>query len=61
MKFAAALLATVAANRYEAMNEDELLVNLEATLSSAQMSEARGDADAAVAKTPKPQNPIRMK
>ena len=33
------------------MNEDELLVNLEATLSSAQMSEARGDADAAVAKT----------
>merc|ERR1719396_215625 len=47
MKFAAALIATVAANRYENMNEDDLLVNLESTLSS----EARGDADAAVAKT----------
>merc|ERR1711996_192531 len=33
------------------MNEDELLVNLESTLSSAQRSEARGDGDAAVAKT----------
>merc|ERR1719215_2335905 len=33
------------------MNEDQLLVNLESTLSSAQMSEARGDGDAAVAKT----------
>ena len=32
------------------MNEDELLVNLESTLSSAQRSEARGDADATVAK-----------
>ena len=52
MKFAAAaLLATVSANRYESMNEDELLVNLESTLSSALSSEARGDADAAVAKT----------
>ena len=51
MKFAAALLATVAANKYESMNEDELLVSLESTLSSAQRSEARGDADAAVAKT----------
>ena len=51
MKFAAALLATVAANKYESMNEDELLVSLESTLSSAQRSEARGDADAAVANT----------
>ena len=52
MKFAAvALLATVSANRYESMNEDELLVNLESTLSSALSSEARGDTDAAVAKT----------
>ena len=33
------------------MNEDELLVSLESTLSSAQRSEARGDGDAAVAKT----------
>merc|ERR1719198_924576 len=33
------------------MNEDELLVNLESTLSSALSSEARGDGDAAVAKT----------
>merc|ERR1719263_183513 len=47
MKFAAALIATVAANRYENMNEDDLLVNLESTLSSALSSEARGDADAA--------------
>merc|ERR1719362_937266 len=47
MKFAAALIATVAANRYENMNEDDLLVNLASALSS----EARGDADAAVAKT----------
>ena len=44
-------MATVAANRYESMNEDDLLVNLESTLSSALSSEARGDADAAVAKT----------
>ena len=51
MKFAAALIATVAANRYENMNEDDLLDNLESTLSSALSSEARGDADAAVAKT----------
>merc|ERR1712060_387471 len=42
------LIATVAANRYENMNEDDLLVNLESTLSSALSSEARGDA---VAKT----------
>merc|ERR1712100_552395 len=50
MKFALAI-ATVAANRYENMHEDELLVNLESTLSSALDSEARGDGDAAVAKT----------
>merc|ERR1711971_1448696 len=36
---------------YENINEDDLLVNLESTLSSALSSEARGDADAAVAKT----------
>ena len=51
MKFAATLLAVVSANQFENMNEDELLVSLESTLSSAQRSEARGDADAAVAKT----------
>ena len=51
MKFATALLAVVSANQFENMNEDELLVSLESTLSSAQRSEARGDADAAVAKT----------
>jgi len=52
MKFAAiALVATVAANQYDSMNEDELLVNLSSTLSSALSSEARGDGDAAVAKT----------
>ena len=49
--FALAALATVSANQYDSMNEDELLVNLESTLSSAQRSEARGDGDAAVAKT----------
>merc|ERR1719254_39326 len=50
MKFAA-ILAVVAANRYDSMNEYDLLVNLESTLSSALSSEARGDGDAAVAKT----------
>ena len=50
MKFAA-IIAAVAANRYETMNEDDLLVSLESTLSSAQASEARGDSHAAVAKT----------
>ena len=50
MKFSL-LLAVVSANQYNFMNEDELLVNLESTLSSALSSEARGDADAAVAKT----------
>ena len=52
MKFAViALVAAVSANRFDSMNEDELLVNLESTLSSALTSEARGDGDAAVAKT----------
>merc|ERR1712072_819271 len=37
--------------KYDHMNEDELLVNLSSTLSSALESEARGDGDAAVAKT----------
>ena len=50
MKFSL-LVAAVAANQYDSMNEDELLVNLESTLSSALSSEARGDGDAAVAKT----------
>ena len=50
MKFFA-LIAAVAANKYDSMTEDELLVNLESTLNSAQRSEARGDGDAAVAKT----------
>ena len=64
---AALLLATVAARHhhhhheepqlletmeaYEAMNEDQLLVSLESKLSQAQQAEAKGDADAAVAKT----------
>jgi predicted transcriptional regulator len=51
MKFCLALIATVAATKYDHMNEDELLVNLSSTLSSALESEARGDGDAAVAKT----------
>merc|ERR1712144_167958 len=50
MKFTAFAIA-VAANTYDLMGEDDLLVNLESTLSSALSSEARGDADAAVAKT----------
>merc|ERR1712100_622608 len=50
MKFLA-LAAAVSASKYDQMNEDELLVSLESTLSSAQRSEARGDGDAAVAKT----------
>merc|ERR1719324_2321878 len=50
MKFVSFAVA-VAANKYDSMNEDDLLVSLESTLSSAQASEARGDADAAVAKT----------
>merc|ERR1712057_157578 len=52
MKFFA-LAACVSASiiSFEAMNEDELLAQLSTTLSSAQRSEARGDGDAAVAKT----------
>merc|ERR1712070_1213362 len=50
MKFTL-LVAAVAANQFDNMNEDELLVNLESTLSSALSSEAGGDGDAAVAKT----------
>ena len=53
MKFfaTAAFAATVSANTYDFMGEDELLSQLSSTLQSAQMSEMRGDADAAVAKT----------
>ena len=51
MKFFAVALATVSANTYDFMGEDDLLAQLETTLNSAQRSEARGDADAAVAKT----------
>ena len=51
MKFFAVALATVSANTYDFMGEDELLAQLSSTLSSAQRSEARGDGDAAVAKT----------
>ena len=52
MKFAAAaLIATGSANQYDFMGEDELLSQLSSTLVSAQRSEARGDGDAAVAKT----------
>ena len=50
MKFAT-LIATVAASQYDMMNEDELLTALSSNLSSALASEARGDGDAAVAKT----------
>merc|ERR1719335_332286 len=52
MKFAA-FVATAAASRLntETQVEDELLSQLSATLSSALDSEARGDGDAAVAKT----------
>jgi len=67
MKFAAiALVASAAARHhhhhhnaelleteeaYNAMNEDQLLVSLQSKLSQAQSAEARGDGDAAVAKT----------
>ena len=48
MKFAAAaLVATASANTFDFMGEDDLLAQLQVTLSSAQRSEARGDADAA--------------
>merc|ERR1719373_660556 len=49
--FAAALIAAVAANTFDHMNEDQLLAQLQVTLRNAQQSEARGDGDAAVAKT----------
>merc|ERR1719503_126143 len=45
--FAIAAVATVSANQFDHMKEDELLVNLNSALSS----EARGDGDASVAKT----------
>merc|ERR1711879_1137684 len=51
MKFFAVALATASANTYDFMGEDQLLAELGSTLQSAQMSEARGDGDAAVAKT----------
>jgi len=51
MKFTAALIATVAANKYDHMTEDELLSQLSSNLSSALASEAQNDGDAAVAKT----------
>ena len=50
MKFFA-LIAVATATQYDSMTEDELLAQLGSTLSSAQQSEARGDGDAAVAKT----------
>jgi len=49
--FALAAIAAVSATQYDSMTEDELLAQLGSTLSSAQQSEARGDGDAAVAKT----------
>merc|ERR1712057_125719 len=63
MKFTLALVAAAAARHhhdhalvetleaYEAMNEDQLLVSLQSKLSQAQQAEAKGDGDAAVAKT----------
>ena len=52
MKFFALIAAASAsAINFSSMNEDELLAQLSTTLSSAQRSEARGDGDAAVAKT----------
>ena len=43
--------AAAAANAFDRMGEDQLLAQLQVTLRSAQQSEARGDGDAAVAKT----------
>ncbi len=67
MKFTLVLVATAAAKHhhrhssekalletmeaYEAMNEDQLLVSLDSKLQMALSAEARGDGDAAVAKT----------
>ena len=50
MKFAC-LIAVASAAQFEHMNEDELLAQLSSHLTSAMKSEARGDGDAAVAKT----------
>ena len=50
MKFFA-LVAAVSANTYDFMGDDELLAQLSVEVTSAQRSEARGDGDAAVAKT----------
>ena len=45
--FASAPAVTaVAANKYEAMNENQLLISLESKLSQAQQAEATDDADA---------------
>ena len=49
--FAVAALATVSALKFDQMNEDELLAQLSSHVESAMQSEARGDGDAAVAKT----------
>jgi predicted transcriptional regulator len=49
MKFATLFVAAAAASSTQV--EDELLAQLSSTLSSALDSEARGDGDAAVAKT----------
>merc|ERR1712111_177072 len=46
-----ALIATAAASSFDNMSEEEMLVDLQSTLSSALSSESRGDGDAAVAKT----------
>merc|ERR1712083_1152861 len=51
MKFFAVAIAAVSANTYDFMGEDQLLAELGSSLQSAQMSEARGDGDAAVATT----------
>ena len=48
---AAYAVATISASIYELMDKNGFLVNLESTLSSALSFEARGDADAAFAKT----------
>merc|ERR1711939_1022888 len=50
MKFLA-FVAAASANTFDFMGEDQLRAQLSSTLKSAQRSEARGDGDAAVAKT----------
>ena len=47
----AIIAITAATKAFEHMNEDEILVSLESNLRSTLASEARGDGDAAVAKT----------